>query len=120
MTGEWVERSQIGGDVQLTPGMFTYGPGRVPPPAHLGLPATLSSDAFAPGAVGIITPARQAKRLYFGNITSETKQSDLKAFFENLMHERKLASQKPGPVVEMVAINEEKLYGFVEVSHVGT
>jgi len=97
--------------------MFTYGPGRVPPPAHLGLPATLVSGAFAPGAVGIITPARQAKRLYFGNITSEAKEAELKAFFEKLMHERKLVSQKPGEVVEMVAINEEKLYGFVEVSY---
>lgn len=103
--------------LNLSLGMFTYGPGRVPPPAHLGLPATLVSGAFAPGAVGIITPARQAKRLYFGNITSEAKEAELKAFFEKLMQERKLASQKPGEVVEMVAINQEKLYGFVEVSY---
>lgn len=97
-------------------GMFTYGPGRIPPPAHLGLPETLIAGSFAPGAVGIITPARQAKRLYIGGVTAEMKEEEIKAFFEKMMHEKKLASEKPGEVVELVALNKEKLYAFVEVS----
>lgn len=95
-------------------GMFTYGPGRIPPPAHLGLPETLIAGSFAPGAVGIITPARQAKRLYIGGVTAEMKEDEIKAFFEKLMREKNLGSEKPGDVVELVALNTEKLYAFVE------
>lgn len=104
------------GEYGLTAGMFTYGPGRIPPPAHLGLPDTLIKGSFTPGLVGLITPARQAKRVYIGNITSAMKESDIKAFFEKLMRERSLASDRPGNVVELVQLNTEKLYGFVEVS----
>jgi splicing factor U2AF subunit len=96
--------------------MFTYGPGRVPPPAHLGLPETLIAGSFAPGVVGRITPARQAKRLYISGVTEDMNEEDIKAFFEKLMHEKQLASQKPGEVVEKVSINKEKLYAWIEVS----
>jgi splicing factor U2AF subunit len=96
--------------------MFTYGPGRIPPPAHLGLPDTLIKGSFTPGLVGLITPARQAKRVYIGNVTSAMTEKDVEAFFEKMMRERSLASDRPGNVVELVQLNTEKLYGFVEVS----
>ena len=96
-------------------GMFTYGPGRVPPPAHLGLPEAVVAGKFDVGMVGHITPARQAKRLYISGVTEETQESELKAFIERLMHERQYASSKPGPVTEKCSVNRDKLYAWIEV-----
>nr|XP_018259382.1 splicing factor U2AF 65 kDa subunit [Kwoniella dejecticola CBS 10117]OBR81540.1 splicing factor U2AF 65 kDa subunit [Kwoniella dejecticola CBS 10117] len=90
-------------------GMFTYGPGRVPPPASLGVPAQLMAGSFPPA-----NPQRQTKRLYIGNINDRMSESDIQAFFNKLMHEHKLAVEMPGEPVATCQINNEKNFAFVE------
>ena len=94
--------------------MFTYGPGRVPPPLHLGVPSSLIAGSFPPS--GVINPIRQSKRLYIGGVKEEMSEDQLQEFFNNLMHENKLAAEMPGEPVAQVQINQEKSYAFVEVS----
>lgn len=100
--------------------MFTYGPGRVPPPSHLGIPTGLIAGSFAPGigtTQGTVAPARQTKRLYIGGITEQMTEEMLKEFFTKLMEEHKLLQEgEEGEVITEVQINLEKLYAFLEVS----
>ncbi|WWC72908.1 uncharacterized protein I206_106872 [Kwoniella pini CBS 10737] len=90
-------------------GMFTYGPGRVPPPASLGVPAQLMAGSFPPA-----NPQRQTKRIYIGNINDRMSESEIQAFFNKLMHEHKLAVEMPGEPVATCQINNEKNFAFVE------
>ena len=94
--------------------MFTYGPGRVPPPIHLGVPETLIAGSFPPS--GVINPARQSKRLYIGGFKDDTTEEHLQDFFTKLMHEHKIAADMPGDVITQVSINKEKAFAFLEVS----
>jgi splicing factor U2AF subunit len=66
--------------------------------------------------------ARQARRLYVGNITFEATENNIAEFFNVQMRERGWANdadpaglQGPDPVVS-VQVNHEKSYAFVEVS----
>lgn len=95
-------------------GMFTYGPGRVPPPLHLGVPSSLIAGSFPPS--GVINPVRQSKRLYIGGIKDEMTEDELLKFFNDLMHEHKIAADMPGEPIAEVQINIEKSFAFLEVS----
>lgn len=94
-------------------GMFTYGPGRVPPPLHLGVPSSLIAGSFPPS--GVINPIRQSKRLYIGGIKDEMTEDELEKFFNDLMHEHLIAADMPGEPVTQVQINTEKSFAFCEV-----
>lgn len=108
----------LGGMEAKRTGMFTYGPGRVPPPSHLGIPTGLIAGSFAPGigtTQGTVAPARQTKRLYIGGITEQMTEEMLKEFFSKLMEEHKLLQEgEEGEVITEVQINLEKLYAFLE------
>ncbi|KAK8844129.1 hypothetical protein IAR55_006923 [Kwoniella newhampshirensis] len=90
-------------------GMFTYGPGRVPPPLHLGVPPSLVAGSFPPS-----NPVRQTKRLYIGGINESITEQQIQDFFNKLMHENKLAVDMPGEPVAQCQINNEKSFAFVE------
>ncbi|WVR08881.1 hypothetical protein IAU60_005940 [Kwoniella sp. DSM 27419] len=90
-------------------GLFTYGPGRVPPPSHLGVPAQLMAGAFPPA-----NPIRQTKRLYVGGINESMTEQQIQDFFNKLMHDNKLAVEMPGEPVAQCQINNEKNFAFVE------
>ena len=94
--------------------MFTYGPGRVPPPLHLGVPSSLIAGSFPPS--GVINPIRQSKRLYIGGIKDEMTEDELQEYFNKLMQEHKIAAEMPGEPVTQVQINLEKSFAFVEVN----
>jgi splicing factor U2AF subunit len=95
--------------------MFSYGPGRVPPPAHLGIPPALIAGSFAPG--NVVNSVRQAKRIYIGNITDAHTEEVLRNHFTKLMKENNLAAgDLGGDIVQEVGIDEEKRFAFIEVS----
>jgi splicing factor U2AF subunit len=98
------------------PGMFSYGPGRIPPPIHLGLPQSLIAGSFPPGNVATVNPIRQAKRLYIGGITDSMTEEQLLEFFNKLMLDNKLGGE-PGDPINQVHINQEKSFAFLEVSY---
>ncbi|KAL1407528.1 hypothetical protein Q8F55_006961 [Vanrija albida] len=87
-------------------GMFTYGPGRVPPPLHLGLPSSF--------AAGMLNPLRQSKRVYIGNIDDTITEDQIKSHFNKLMIDNKIGSEEPGDPVQTVSVNAEKQYAFIE------
>ncbi|WWC91001.1 uncharacterized protein L201_005940 [Kwoniella dendrophila CBS 6074] len=90
-------------------GMFTYGPGRVPPPASLGVPNQLMAGSFPPA-----NPTRQTKRLYVGGINDRMSEQDIQGFFDKLMIEHKLAVDMPGNPTTTCQINNEKNFAFIE------
>lgn len=103
----------------LTPvGMFTYGPGRVPPPAHLGIPGSLIAGSFPPG--NIVNPMRQSKRLYIGGVNDTMTEDAILKFFNKQMQENKLAAEMKGDSVVLAQLNIEKGYAFIEVSTCAT
>lgn len=84
------------------------------PEIHLGAGADMS--AMSSGAAY----ARQARRLYVGNITPEATENNVGTFFNSQMRENGWAIdddpkgvQGPDPVVS-VQVNHEKSYAFVE------
>lgn len=88
------------------------------PELHLGSGTDMSSMAGGSAAY-----ARQARRLYVGNITFEATEMNVAQFFNHQMRERGWANdsdaagvQGPDPVVS-VQVNHEKSYAFVEVRH---
>lgn len=87
---------------QLTTGMFTYGPGRVAPPLHLGALAA-----------GMINPLRQTKRVYMANIPDTVSEKQLTKFFNRLMSEHKKALS-PGDAVQKCEVNREKKFAWFE------
>lgn len=95
--------------------MFSYGPGRVPPPAHLGIPPAIIAGSFAPG--NVVNSVRQAKRIYVGNITEAITEDLLRNHFTGLMMKNKLhAGDLGGDVIQEVGIDEERRFAFIEVS----
>ncbi|KAK4683544.1 splicing factor U2AF 65 kDa subunit, partial [Tremellales sp. Uapishka_1] len=108
----------IGGMEAKMTGIFTYGPGRVPPPIHLGISAGLIAGSFPPAngnlMPGVINPIRQSKRLYIGNVADALSETILTDFFNKLMHENKLAGDEPGEPVTEAQVNLEKGYAFIE------
>lgn len=87
------------------------------PELHLG-----SGNDMQNMAGGGAAYARQARRLYVGNITFEATEMNVAQFFNVQMRERGWANdsdaagvQGPDPVVS-VQVNHEKSYAFVEVS----
>jgi len=98
--------------------MFTYGPGRVPPPMHLGLAPSLIAGSFPPSdmAMSIINPLRTAKRIYVGDVTEAITEEGLKEFFNKTMYDEKLASDLPGDPVAQTHRDVEKGYAWLEVS----
>ncbi|WVQ63700.1 uncharacterized protein L199_001853 [Kwoniella botswanensis] len=90
-------------------GMFTYGPGRVPPPASLGVPNQLMAGSFPPA-----NPQRQTKRLYIGGINDRMSEQQIQDFFNKLMREHNLAVDMPGEPVATCQINNEKNFAFAE------
>lgn len=105
--------------------MFTYGPGRIPPPDHLGIPEQLILGSFPPsggsGGTGHVQPLssiRQAKRLYIGGFTEAMKDEDLLKFFNDLMKEKELANKgEAGEPITEASVNAEKAFAFLEVSY---
>lgn len=94
--------------------MFTYGPGRVPPPAHLGIPPSVIAGSFPPG--NVVNPMRQAKRLYIANVNDKMTEDTIKAFFNKQMREKGLGEQdQKGEPVVLTSLDLEKGYAFVEV-----
>ncbi|BEJ15476.1 hypothetical protein CspHIS471_0500810 [Cutaneotrichosporon sp. HIS471] len=83
-------------------GMFTYGPGRVAPPMHLGQLAA-----------GLINPLRQNKRVYQADIPDTVSEKQLMRFWNRLMTDRNKASV-PGECVNQVQVNREKKFAWVE------
>ena len=90
------------------------GPPMDLPPLHFGGGA----ESLVPG----INYARQARRLYVGNITLEGNEQNVKEFFDAKMREQGFAVDKregaidvqaPDPVVS-VQVNHDKSYAFVE------
>lgn len=107
-------RCDIDARLNLT-GMFTYGPGRIPPPQHLGIPAGVIAGSFPPSG---LNPMRQSKRIYIGNITDSMTEDQLLKHFNKLMHEKKLtAEDTPGDPISTctVNINKEQNYAYFEV-----
>lgn len=102
----------------LTTGMFTYGPGRVPPPVHLGLPETLIAGSFSMGgAVPTIPQEQQDKRLYTSDLAATVTAGDFKKFFNDLMVEKKLDEEEgSGDAVVEAGIDPGKKFAFLEVS----
>jgi splicing factor U2AF subunit len=102
--------------------MFTYGPGRIPPPAHLGVPEQLIVGSFPPSGDHDVQPLssiRQAKRLYIGGFTEAMKNEDLLKFFNDLMKEKDLAKKdEAGDPITEASVNAEKAFAFLEVSSV--
>lgn len=99
--------------------MFTYGPGRIPPPAHLGVPEQLIVGSFPPsgGSVQPLSSIRQAKRLYIGGFTEAMKDEDLLKFFNDLMKDKELANkEEEGEPITEASVNGEKAFAFLEVS----
>lgn len=82
--------------------MFTYGPGRVAPPLHLGL-----------SAGGMINPQRQTKRVYIGNVEKGMTVKKLKDFYLRLLAERKLIEAEGDPITQM-EVDHEKKYAWME------
>ncbi len=82
--------------------MFTYGPGRVAPPMHLGQLAA-----------GLINPLRQNKRVYQANIPDTVSEKQLMRFWNRLMTDRNKASV-PGECVNQVQVNREKKFAWIE------
>ena len=85
------------------------------PEIHLGAAGDLSG--ISSGAAY----ARQARRLYVGNITLQANETNIGDFFNHQMREKGWAIdndpagvQGPDPVVS-VQVNHEKSYAFVEV-----
>lgn len=82
------------------------------PPIHFGT----FQDNFPTG----ITYARQARRLYIGNVSDDATDESLGAFFNNEMRNRNLTLdekvdvQSEHPVIK-VDINKVKNYAFIEV-----
>ena len=93
--------------------MFTYGPGRVPPPLHLGVPNTLIAGSFPPS--GVVSSTQQSKRLYIAGFRDDTTEDHLKNFFNKTMKAKKIAVDMPGDPVQTVVINKEKEFAFIEV-----
>lgn len=94
-------------------GMFTYGPGRCPPPPELGIPQALIAGSFPPsGQAG----QRQAKRIYVGGIEESMTEQYLLEFFNKTMHERGLVSEAEGPgdPIQGVQVHAEKQFAFLE------
>lgn len=83
-------------------GMFTYGPGRVAAPLHIGT-----------SAAGMINPLRQNKRVYIGGITTETRERSIENHFNGLMMANN-RNTEPGKPIVAVQINREKLFAVIE------
>jgi splicing factor U2AF subunit len=99
--------------------MFTYGPGRIPPPAHLGVPEQLIVGSFPPSDASVqpLSSIRQAKRLYIGGFTEAMKDEQLLDFFNDLMKEKELANKDAeGLPITEASVNAEKAFAFLEVS----
>ena len=100
--------------------MFTYGPGRIPPPAHLMVPEQLIVGSFPPSGASVapLSSIRQAKRLYIGGFTEAMKDEDLLKFFNDLMKEKELANKdEEGDPITEASVNAEKAFAFLEVIH---
>ncbi|EIW65769.1 hypothetical protein TREMEDRAFT_41238 [Tremella mesenterica DSM 1558] len=106
-----VQFAGIGAMAAKMTGMFTYGPGRVPPPPELGIPSALIAGSFPPpGANGL----RQAKRIYVGGITESMTDASLLEFFNTTMSERGFTLEIPGDPIGAVQVNHEKAFAFLE------
>lgn len=89
------------------------------PDLHLGFGGVSPSVAMSMSTGGAAF-ARQARRLYVGNITLEASEQNVGEFFNRQMREKGFAIdndpagvQGPDPVVS-VQVNHEKSYAFVE------
>lgn len=95
--------------------MFTYGPGRVPPPAHLGIPTGLIAGSFPPGGV-IQNRFGDPKRLHVTGFKEDTTDQQLLEFFNGLMNERQLVDSSRGEPIEKCQIASDKTHAFLDVS----
>ena len=77
------------------------------PPMHFGSGGAMSA--------GNSSMTRQARRLYVGNISSSTNETEIATFFNGKMRGL-LGPAGQGDSVLSVQINHEKSYAFVEVS----
>lgn len=79
--------------------MFTYGPGRVAPPLHLGLPTSF------------VSPLTQKKRIYFSGVTEAMNENKLRKLFNKIVRDAGFEGME---AVSGVEINREKDYVWVE------
>jgi splicing factor U2AF subunit len=107
--------------------------GHFPLPGHIGalkaaglyhgyiasglMPSPYAHPLITQGIAGnggqTLTLARQAKRLYVGNIPFSITEGEIERFFNATMKELNIAKSGENPVVS-VSINHDKNYAFVE------
>lgn len=94
----------------------TRTPQSFAPPSALmadGSRIRVTQGAAGPAAINA-TLARQARRLYVGQIPYEVDEKAVEEFFNSTMQQMSLAE---GKCVVAVQINHDKNYAFVEVNH---
>jgi splicing factor U2AF subunit len=78
--------------------MFTYGPGRVPPPLHL------TNDR--------INPHRQTKRVYIGNLPEDVSDKRLREFYAQLLGNKLHMDGEP---ITVFHLEKKKGYAYMEL-----
>lgn len=98
---------------ELTIGMFTYGPGRNPPPNHLDIPQSINFYTFPFGS--LVNANRAAKRVYIAEPTEALTADVLKKRFSEIMRERGWRSDVPGEAVLDAVVDLEHKFAYVDV-----
>ncbi|EST07182.1 RNA recognition motif domain protein [Kalmanozyma brasiliensis GHG001] len=75
-----------------------------------------SSQGPSPAELATQNANRQARRLYVGNITHQTTEPNIIAFFNEQMHKLQLGTEPGDPAVS-AQVNVDKGYAFVEFRH---
>ncbi|TKY88008.1 hypothetical protein EX895_003104 [Sporisorium graminicola] len=75
-----------------------------------------SSQGPSPAELAAQNANRQARRLYVGNITPQTNEQNIIAFFNEQMLKLKLGTE-PGEPAVSAQVNVDKGYAFVEFRH---
>lgn len=93
--------------------MFSYGPGRNPPPNHLNIPQSINFYSFPFG--NVVNANRAAKRVYIADPTEALTEDVLKKRFSEILKERGWKSDVPGDAVIEVGVDLENKFAYVEV-----
>ncbi len=80
------------------------------------LPPSQQQQGPSPAELAAQNANRQARRLYVGNITYQTNEQNIVAFFNEQMLKLKLGTE-PGEPAVSAQVNVDKGYAFVEFRH---